>query len=108
MKKSKEQLIHVLKALGDPNRMRIFKLLTNTPKMCAGVVADKLSITQPAVSQHLKILKNAGLLKSEKIGLYVHYRIDEKEVNDFKTEISNLLEIEYKNECKTCPKSVNK
>ncbi len=49
------------KALGDPTRIKILKLLLSGKKLCVGMIAFKLNITQSAVSQQLKVLKSNGI-----------------------------------------------
>ena len=72
------ELLQVFKTLGDENRYQIIKLL-NESNLCVGALARILNISKPAVSQHLKLLREAGLVKGEKIGYFTHYRV-EKEV----------------------------
>ena len=62
----------ILKALGDPMRLQIFRSLLQR-KHCTRSLAKKLSITESAVSQHLKILKEAELVYGERCGYHVHY-----------------------------------
>jgi len=64
----------VLKALADGTRMEILTLL-GTRRYCVGALAARLGITQGAVSQHLRIMKAAGLLTAERCGYYMHYRV---------------------------------
>ncbi len=54
------------KALGDATRIKILKLLLSHNKLCVGMIAFKLNITQPAVSQHLKTLKTNGVVERHK------------------------------------------
>jgi DNA-binding transcriptional ArsR family regulator len=62
-------------ALADPSRREIFERVARRP--CAvGELADNLPISRPAVSQHLKVLKEAGLLKSESQGTRNVYSLD--------------------------------
>ncbi len=72
------RLVRCFKTLGDENRYYILKLLTDS-NLCVGALARILNISKPAVSQHLKLLREAGLVKGEKIGYWTHYRV-EKEV----------------------------
>ena len=65
----------VLNALGDPTRRQIFERLRHTPRPVAAL-ADGLPISRPAVSQHLKILKEAGLVTDEAQGARRVYRVD--------------------------------
>jgi DNA-binding transcriptional ArsR family regulator len=62
-------------ALGDPTRRRILERLRTGPKP-VGVIAAGLSVSRPAVSQHLKILKEAGLVQEEAQGTRRIYQID--------------------------------
>ncbi len=65
----------IYKALGDEKRYQILQLL-NESNLCVGALARILKISRPAVSQHLKILREAGLVKGEKIGYWTHYQVE--------------------------------
>jgi DNA-binding transcriptional ArsR family regulator len=62
-------------ALADPTRRLIFERLARRP-MAVGKLADRLAVTRPAVSQHLKVLKEAGLVADRQEGTRRIYRID--------------------------------
>jgi DNA-binding transcriptional ArsR family regulator len=64
-----------LGALGDPTRRAIFELLATGPK-AVGELAAELPISRPAVSQHLKVLKEAGLVADQAVGTRRLYRLD--------------------------------
>ena len=64
-----------LKALGHPIRLQIIKLLLQK-NMCVRSLAAYFSLSEPTVSVHLKILKNAGLITGERKGYYMHYRVN--------------------------------
>lgn len=64
-----------LKALGDPTRLQIFDRLTRKP-MAVGEIARELPISRPAVSQHLAVLKGAGLVIDRAEGARRVYRVD--------------------------------
>jgi DNA-binding transcriptional ArsR family regulator len=64
-----------LQCLSDPTRRRIFERLRSGPSS-VGVLADGLPVSRPAVSQHLKMLKNAGLVKDRSEGARRVYYID--------------------------------
>jgi len=66
--------IRVVKALSDPNRVKILKMLQHRV-MCVCEIQAALGLAQPTVSKHLQILANAGLVASEKEGLWVNYRL---------------------------------
>jgi DNA-binding transcriptional ArsR family regulator len=62
-------------ALGDPTRREIFERLASRP-MPVGRLAERLPVSRPAVSQHLKVLKDAGLVIDQQEGTQRVYRID--------------------------------
>jgi DNA-binding transcriptional ArsR family regulator len=62
-------------ALGDPTRRAIFELLGEEPR-AVGEIARKLPISRPAVSQHLKVLKGAGLVVDRPLGTRRIYAVD--------------------------------
>jgi len=68
-------LVLILKALADKTRFRIIHLLLSHD-LCVGALADHLSMSKAAVSQHLKILRKAGLVRGEKRGYWTHYGVD--------------------------------
>jgi ArsR family transcriptional regulator len=65
--------VKVMKALSDPNRVLILKMLQQK-MMCVSEIQAALQIAQPTVSKHLKILADAGLVTSQKDGLWMNYR----------------------------------
>jgi len=67
-----KSFIRVMKALSDPNRVKIVKLLQQKT-MCVCELQGALDISQPSVSKHLKILEESGLVESSKDGLWVNY-----------------------------------
>jgi DNA-binding transcriptional ArsR family regulator len=66
-----------LDALGDPTRRAIFELLGTSKTPCAvGEIAGRLPVSRPAVSQHLKVLKHAGLVVDRAAGTRRLYQLD--------------------------------
>jgi ArsR family transcriptional regulator len=65
----------VLKALADERRFQIINLLL-THDLCVGALAGHLNISKAAISQHLQILRKAGLVRGEKRGYWTHYSVD--------------------------------
>jgi DNA-binding transcriptional ArsR family regulator len=65
----------MLTALGDPTRQAIFDQLSDGPR-AVGELAATLPVTRPAVSQHLKVLRDAGLVLDEQVGTRRLYRVD--------------------------------
>jgi ArsR family transcriptional regulator len=67
-----EEFIKVMKALSDPNRVKMVKMLQRK-MMCVCEIHEALGIAQSTASKHLKILEDAGLITSRKDGLWVNY-----------------------------------
>ncbi len=65
---------NVFEALASTPRRKILALLSET-SLTAGEIAERFEMSKPALSKHLKILENAGLVRSEKKGQFVHYRV---------------------------------
>ena len=64
----------VFEALASTVRRKILAYLSES-ELTAGQIAERFDISKPAVSQHLNVLQNAGLVESEKRGQFVHYRL---------------------------------
>ena len=85
------ELALLLKALGHPARIAIVDyLLTVNDCICGDIVAE-LSLAQPTVSQHLKELKNAGLIKGTIEGTAICYCLDEETFKKFSTYLSHIF-----------------
>ncbi len=69
-----KQLIRVMKAMSDPGRVNILKMLA-TKEMCVCEIQSVLGLAQPTISKHLKILEDAGLTESNKDKMWVNYRL---------------------------------
>lgn len=67
----------MFKVLGVETRVRIIELLKSNGPLGAKNIAELLGVTPAAVSQHLKILRQAGLVRSERQGYWIPYSIDE-------------------------------
>ena len=70
-------------ALGDPTRQAIFERLVERPRP-VGELAGELPVTRPAVSQHLKVLKDAGLVVDRKVGTRRLYQVDPQALADLR------------------------
>ena len=78
-----ERQVAVFSALSDLTRLRLVKLLGRQPQchpLCVNALAQKLGVTQSAVSQHLRILKGVSMVKAVRQGSRVHYSLDEEAV----------------------------
>jgi DNA-binding transcriptional ArsR family regulator len=88
------------KALAHPARIAILKLLIKKQACVCGDIVDELPLSQSTVSQHLKELKEAGLIKGDIEGKKVCYCIDEKEWEIAKTYLSSFFDdYTVKNKC---------
>ena len=67
--------IQLLAALADPTRMEILRELAGAPEVCACDFTSCCDVSQPTVSHHLKVLRDAGAVTSERRGNWVFYRI---------------------------------
>jgi len=91
MNNSLKELTKIFKALGDRNRFRIVKMLQKRP-LCVCEIREVLDISQPAVSRHLNILKNAGLIEDEKDGVWTNCRLSKGVDNKHIFQILKYLE----------------
>ncbi len=83
----------VLKAIADETRMNILKLLLRH-NYCVRALANELKLTEATISQHLKILREAGLLVGEKRGYFMHYTVERPVLHELAKEIQALADIE--------------
>lgn len=89
-KSTDEDLALLAKALGHPVRVRIIRFLAKQTSCMCGDIVDVLPLAQSTVSQHLKALKIAGLIRGEVDGPRVCYCIEPKALGHLKSLISNL------------------
>jgi DNA-binding transcriptional ArsR family regulator len=78
------------KAISDANRRAILKLLRKQHTMTAGAIAEHFAISKAALSEHLKVLRNADLVVSRKQGQFVHYSLN---TSIFEDAISWMLDL---------------
>lgn len=85
-----EDQVKVFKALSSNSRLEILLLLKEHPQ-CVKAITDRLAMTQPAVLQHLRVLKEAGLVTAEKRGLWMHYAIDKQALQNHGKAMAELF-----------------
>ena len=71
------QMARSFRALADPTRQRILLLLQDRER-CVGELVEEFNVSQPAISRHLAVLKNAGLVADRRQGQLVYYSLDVK------------------------------
>jgi len=77
--------------LSVPARVRIVQLLKGRA-LCVNALTARLDMTQGAVSQHLRIMRDAGLVIDEKRGYFVHYRLNEEALGEWQEQVGRLLD----------------
>jgi DNA-binding transcriptional ArsR family regulator len=80
----------MFKALAVETRVKIIDLLKSEGPLGAKKISELLSVTPAAVSQHLKILKQAGFVRSERKGYWIPYSIDEEALNNCKEVLTEI------------------
>jgi DNA-binding transcriptional ArsR family regulator len=96
-----EELAEIFKALSDPTRLRLVKLLSEClpdeckVALCVNALAHKVGVTQSAVSQHLRVLRQAGLVRGERRGYFVHYSLDQERLEQYKARLLETLGEEF-------------
>ena len=82
----------LLKSLAHPTRLEILELLKDKEELCVCEIYEKLDLEQSNVSQHLKILKNQGILSSRKDGLMVFYKVNYLEIYEVLDKVKLILQ----------------
>src|SRR5437867_6157760 len=70
-----QHVMKMTKALADPTRFRILQAIANAQERCCGALARDSPITQATISQHLKVLTDAGLVEPRRAGQFNYYRM---------------------------------
>jgi len=90
-----EEIIKILKAISDESRIRILAILKEKQNLCVCEIREIIGLSQPAISSHLKILENAGLIQNVKDGKWVNYRLN-SEVEIIVTEFLDKIFLDLK------------
>lgn len=85
-----EKAARICKVISVENRVRMIETLRHG-SLCVNAVARALQISPAAVSQHLRILRDADIVVAEKHGYFVHYRINETTLAEWRRAIDRLL-----------------
>ncbi len=108
MKDTIKEQAAMFSALSDPTRLKLFRLLCDQREpdaLCVNALVGLLGVTQPAISQHLRVLKSIGLVKGERRGYHVHYSVDREALKHYqKVTVAALSSGEQEEEdpCKNC------
>ncbi|GBE12685.1 transcriptional repressor SdpR [bacterium BMS3Abin13] len=90
-----DKTARVFKVLSVDTRVRMIELLKHR-SLCVNALARTLSITPAAVSQHLRVLRDAEIVTAKKRGYFVHYRVNETTLAEWKKLADSLLDLERK------------
>lgn len=101
MKTSYELTAEVFKAFCDPNRLIVLELLQSGEK-CACKLQEKLNISQPTLSHHMKILCDSGIVQSRKEGKWTHYSLSEDGCNKAIHLLKQITLLSPTSECNDC------
>jgi ArsR family transcriptional regulator len=85
-----EKLARIFNVLSAEARLRMIDLLKRQ-SLCVNALARALGITPAAVSQHLRVLRSAGLVTAEKRGYFVHYKLNKETLAKWKEAVEGLL-----------------
>jgi DNA-binding transcriptional ArsR family regulator len=91
------KMAEVYKAMGDVNRLIIINILASreVDKVCVTDLAKMLGITQPAASQHLKVLRHIGILDARKEGNYTYYTFNREVMEQLKKNNDYLFQAAF-------------
>ncbi|MBL7969015.1 MAG: winged helix-turn-helix transcriptional regulator [Prolixibacteraceae bacterium] len=87
-----QEKANLFKALSHPARLQILQFLAATKNCISGDISDELPLSRTTVNQHLKELKDAGLIKGHIEGVKMKYCLDAQKVNEMKTLLTSFLE----------------
>ena len=86
-----EKLVRMFKALGNPTRFEIMRYLVTHPGCITGDIVEYLPIAQATVSQHLKVLRDAGWITGTIKGTATSYCLDETNIAWFKANVGEIF-----------------
>ena len=86
-----DRLVNMFKAIGNPYRFEIMKFLVTHPGCITGDIVDYLPLAQATVSQHLKVLRNAGWIEGTVSGPATSYCLHEENIAWFREEVGTIF-----------------
>ena len=96
MKDTVKEQATIFGALADPTRLKLLKLLCQQHEpdaLCVNALVGLLGISQPAISQHLRVLKSVGLVRGERRGYHVHYSVESEALKHYQGLVSEALSL---------------
>jgi DNA-binding transcriptional ArsR family regulator len=98
-----QEKANLFKALAHPARLQILQFLAETKTCISGDISDELPLSRTTVNQHLKELKDAGLIRGHVDGVKMNYCLDYQKVDEMKKLLSSFLS-EFQNPDDFCCK----
>lgn len=86
-----DRLVEMFKAIGNPIRFEIMKFLVTHPGCITGDIVEFLPLAQSTVSQHLKVLRNAGWIEGEVEGTAISYCLSESNIAWFREQVGEIF-----------------
>lgn len=83
-------MVRVFKTLSSETRLAIVRLLLEQ-RLCVGAIASKLKASQSSVSQHLRVLRDAGLVTDHRCGYHIHYTVNRELLRQMADGVSSAL-----------------
>jgi ArsR family transcriptional regulator, arsenate/arsenite/antimonite-responsive transcriptional repressor len=91
----RQEIVTLFKALADPTRYEIFRLITAQPdSICVCHITDRFDVSQPTISHHLKVLREAGLITVSRQGVWAHYAADPRGIGRLREVVGDLSPME--------------
>lgn len=87
-----EELIQILHAVGEPMRLQIIMLLCKHERLNVSEIASRFYVTRPAISHHLKVMRNAGVVFCEKTGQEIYYWLNKTHLTESLRKLADSLE----------------
>ena len=87
----RESILELLNALNDPTRQQIIFLFQKQPEFCVSDIASRFSLSRPAISYHLNLMKRAKILVTRRDGKEIHYSFNKDYVLDTLAVLSNYF-----------------
>ena len=87
-----KDFIKAMKALSDPNRVKIIKMLEQKKYLCVCEIQAAIGLAQPTISKHLKQLEDAGLVESFKDKQWVNYRLLKNSTNPYVKKLLKTMQ----------------
>ena len=87
----RDRLTAIFKALADATRLDVFRLITAQPEpICVCDVVDRFAVSQPTISHHLKVLREAGLITVSRRGVWAYYAADPRGLASLRSAVASF------------------